>query len=52
MTHQYMPKLFHGSHKNPPIPPPLPPSPSYILNVGPLIKENSDIFREFNFLKL
>ena len=22
MAHQYMPKIFHGPHKNPPAPPP------------------------------
>ena len=22
MGHQYMPKIFHGPHKNPPVPPP------------------------------
>ena len=30
MAHQYMPKIFHGPHKNPP-------APSYILNVRSLI---------------
>ena len=30
MAHQYMPKIFHGPHKNPPTPP------SYILNVRSL----------------
>ena len=31
IAHQYMPKTFHDSHKNPPV------FPSYILNVRSLI---------------
>ena len=30
MAHQYMPKIFHGPHKNPPAPPPT------YLKYGPL----------------
>ena len=33
MGHQYMPKIFHGPHKNPP------PPPSYILHVRSLIRQ-------------
>ena len=56
MTHQYMPKIFHGPHKNPPSPPP------YILNVRSVINiylENSfyidinkNIISYFNTWKL
>ena len=38
MAHQYMPKIFHGSHKNPPAPPP-----TYLM-YGPL--------EEIEFVKL
>ena len=31
MAHQYMPKIFHGPHKNPPAPPPPPPPPTYLM---------------------
>ena len=33
MAHQYMPKIFHGPHKNPPAPPP-----TYLM-YGPLPKQ-------------
>ena len=32
MAHQYMPKVFHDPHKNPPVPPP-----TYLM-YGPLVK--------------
>ena len=35
MAHQYMPKIFHGPHKNPPAPPP-----TYLM-YGPLNVSNS-----------
>ena len=34
MAHQYMPKIFHGSHKNP-----LTPPPTYLM-YGPLARLN------------
>ena len=34
MTHQYMPKIFHGPHKNPPAPPP-----TYLL-YGPQVQRD------------
>ena len=37
MAHQYMPKIFHGPHKKPPVPPP-----TYLI-YGPL-----DVFSTFN----
>ena len=36
MAHQYMPKTFHGPHKNPPVPPPL------YLMCGPLDNNNNN----------
>ena len=48
MAHQYMPKIFHGPHKNPPVP-----SPTYLM-FGPSMKNiNFHIsdqmhFQEFN----
>ena len=38
MTHQYMPKIFHGPHKNSPAPP------SYIINVQSVIVINLFVF--------
>ena len=35
MAHQYMPKIFHDPHKNPP-------SPSYILNARSLNDAHGD----------
>ena len=37
MTHKYMPKIFHDTHKNPL---PLPSPTYYILNVRSLIKND------------
>ena len=39
MTHQYMSKIFHGPHKNPPAPPP-----TYLM-YGPLTSKFNKGFR-------
>ena len=41
MAHQYMHKIFHGPHKNPPVPPP-----TYLMH-GP---SNLDLKRFINLL--
>ena len=37
MAHQYMPKIFHDPHKNPPVPPP-----TYLM-YGPLEALEKDV---------
>ena len=40
MAHQYMPKIFHGPHKNPPALPP-----TYLM-YGPVVPNEFEIKRE------
>ena len=43
MAHQYMPKIFHGPHKNPPATPP-----TYLM-YGPLTASDYDETYLFHF---
>ena len=45
MAHQYMPRIFHGSHKKPPAPPP-----TYLM-YGPLCDGYCHVPRKFHSLK-
>ena len=40
MAYQYMPKIFHDHHKNPPDLSPAPPPPTYLM-YGPLPRVNN-----------